>query len=130
MSDLYPISVHPDSKAQKQQIEAQAEKHDESVSEYCLMAIEQRVAREMEAERLDDLEITTQLKDLKTAVTADIAAATDVSINQEPYYEVALWDLLASEFSSEERRQAMQKAPDKVNEQLEKLAEKESGDDQ
>ena len=129
MSDLPPISVHPDSKAQVQQIRTQAEKHDESVSEYCLMAIEQRIDRETEAERLDELDIETQLDDLKTAITTDIAAATDLTIDQGPYYEVALWDLLASEYSSEERRQAMQKAPNKVNEQLEKLSEKESGDD-
>jgi len=130
MSKPNPISVHPDSKAQKQQIVAQARKHDESVSEYCLMAIEQRIAQETEAERVDELELETRLEDLKKGITQDIAAATDIDPRQEDCYEVALWELLAHGYSPERRRKAMEKAPDKFEEQFENIVEKELGDEQ
>lgn len=94
------------------------------------MAIEQRIARETEAERLDDFAIEARLENLKTAITTDIEAATDINTQQEYCYEVALWELLADGYASDRRRQAMQKAPDKLDEQLEKLAEKESGEEQ
>lgn len=129
MSDLPPISVHPDSKAQVQQIKAQARKHDESVSEYCLMAIEQRIARETEAERLDELDIETQLEDLQAAIIGDIRNATDIDTEQEFYYEIALWKLLGTDHSSETRRQAISGAPDQLDTDLERLAAKEGGDD-
>lgn len=128
MSDVNPISVHPDSAAQKQQIVSQARKHDQSVSEYCLMAIEQRIARETEAERLDDLDIDSQLDELKRDVTEDIAAAIEVNTQQEVLYEIALWDLLSSDYSEEECREAIANAPDKLDRELENMAEKMDGD--
>jgi hypothetical protein len=129
MSNLPPISVHPDSEAQVQQIKAQARKHDESVSEYCLMAIEQRIARETEAERLDELNIGTRLDDLQTAIIEDIQDATDIETEQELCYEIALWKLFGTDHSREMRRQAMEEAPDQLDKDLERLAAKEGGDD-
>lgn len=129
MSELNPISVHPDSKAQKQQIRSQARKHDESVSEYCLKAIEYRLAREMESERLDELEIEPRLEDLKTSITQEIAAAMDTSTHQELCYEVAVWKLLGNDYSRESRHQAMKGAPDLLEKDLERMAEKEGGED-
>jgi len=129
MSEPTPISIYPDNAAQRQQIVSQARKHDESISEYCLMAIEQRIAREAEAERLDDLDLHAELDDLKTGLTADIEAAMAVDTRQERFYEVALWSLLGNDFSSEERREAMQDAPDKLEHVLEMLAAEEEADD-
>lgn len=128
MSDVNPISVHPDSGAQKQQIVAQARKHDESVSEYCLTAIERRIARETEDERLEDLDIDSRLDELKADITEDIAAATEVGTQQEALYEIALWDLLSSDYSEEECREAIANAPDKLDRELEKMAEKSDGE--
>lgn len=129
MSDVNPISVHPDSAAQKQQIVSQARKHDQSVSEYCLMAIEQRIARETEAERLDDLDIDSQLDDLKTDITAEISTATDIDTRQESLYGIALWELLGSEHSQEERSQAVKEAAGTLEDDLANLAAKDEGDD-
>lgn len=129
MSETTRITIYPDNDAQKQRIEAQAEKHDQSVSEYCLLAIEQRIAREAESERLDDLDLDSQLDELKATITADIAEATDVTTQQECYYEVALWELLGSEYSQEERLEAMRGAPDQLETDLEKLADKEGGEE-
>jgi len=129
MSEPTPISIYPDNAAQRQQIVSQARKHDESISEYCLMAIEQRIAREAESERLDDLDLHAELDDLKTGLTADIEAAMAVDTRQERFYEVALWSLLGNDFSSEERREAMQDAPDKLEHVLEMLAAEEEADD-
>ena len=128
MSDLNPISVHPDSKDQKEQIRTQAHENDESVSEYCLRAIEQRLAREMESERIDEVEIESRLEFLKSSITEDITAATDIGTFQESCYEVALWKLLGNEYSRESRRQAMKGAPELLDEDLERMAEKEGGD--
>jgi len=128
MSDVNPISVHPDNAAQKQQIVSQARKQDQSVSEYCLMAIEQRIARETEDERLDELDVDSRLDELKTDITEDIAAAMDVSTHQEDLYEIALWDLLSSDYSEEECREAVANAPDKLDRELEKMAEKTDGE--
>ena len=129
MSEPTPISIYPDNAAQRQQIVSQARKHDESISEYCLMAVEQRIAREAESERLDDLDLHAELDDLKTGLTADIEAAMAVDTRQERFYEVALWSLLGNDFSGEERREAMQDAPDKLGHVLEMLAAEEEADD-
>lgn len=128
MSDLTPISVHPDSAEQKQQIIAQAHKQDESVSEYCLLAIERRIAEETEGERLDDLDVDSPLEELKETIAADVAAATDVDMRQDPLYGIALWNLLAKERSEEERRQALKEAPDKLSRELENITDKEWGE--
>lgn len=94
------------------------------------MAIEQRIARETQDERFDDLEGETRLEELKTATIQDIAAATEIDTRQRDCYEVALWELLADEYSSERRRRAIEKAPDKLDEQFESIAEKELGEEQ
>ncbi|MBX0288530.1 hypothetical protein EGH22_19555 [Halomicroarcula sp. F28] len=128
MSETPHISIYPDNIAQKQRIEAQADKHDTSVSEYCLMAIEQQIAREAEAERIDDLDIESRLDELQTDITAEVSTATDINTQQESLYGIALWELLGSEFSGKERTQALKKAPATLEEELEGLAEKEGGD--
>lgn len=129
MSNPNPISVHPDSAAQKQQIISQARKHDESVSEYCLMAIEQRIARETEAERIDDLDIESQLNELKSTVTSEVAAVTELDTRQEASYGTALWNLLGSDYSEKERKQAVSDAVETLENDVENLAEKKGGED-
>jgi len=129
MSDVNPISVHPDSAAQKQQIVSQARKHDESVSEYCLTAIEQRIARETEDERLNDLDIDSRLDELKTDITTEVSTAIDVDTRQESLYGIALWELLGSNQFEEERSQAVKEAAGTLEEDLANLAEKDGSDD-
>ena len=129
MSETIRITIYPDNEAQKHRIEAQAEKHDQSVSEYCLLAIEQRIAREAESERLDDLDLDSELDKLKATITEDIEAATEIETRQEFCYEIALWELLGNDYSREERRQAMAQAPDRLDDDLERLANKEGGDE-
>jgi len=128
MSETTHISIYPDNEAQKQRIESQAEKHDKSVSEYCLQAIEQRIAREAESERLDNLELDSELDELKATILKDIEAATDIETRQEFCYEIALWELLGNEYSREKRRQAMSRAPDRMADDLKRLAKKEGAD--
>lgn len=128
MSRPNPISVHPDSKAQKQQIVSQARKQDESVSEYLLRAGEQRMARESEDEFVEELEIESRLDELKADFTEDIASAGDVSTQQESLYGIALWELLSSEYSEEDCREAIAEAPDKFDREMERVAETEGGD--
>lgn len=129
MSERPHISIYPDNEAQKRRIEAQARKHDESIAEYCLKLIEQGIAREAEAERLDDVELESRLDDLQATITADIAAATEISTKQELCYEVALWELFGRDYSQEERQRALQGAPEKLEEDLAKVAEKDEGDE-
>jgi hypothetical protein len=129
MSETTHISIYPDNKAQKQRIESQAEKHEQSVSEYCLVAIEQRIAREAESERLDDLDLDSELGELKATILEDIQAATGIETRQEFCYEIALWELLGNDYSREKRRQAMSQAPDRLDDDLERLANKEGGDE-
>lgn len=130
MSETPHISIYPDSQAQKQRIESLADKHNMSVSEYCLMAIERQNAQESEAERVDEMDIETRLEDLKTSITQDIEAVMDIDLRQEDCYEVALWELLAHGYSPERRRKAMEKAPDTLDKQFESIAEKELGGEQ
>jgi len=129
MSKPNPISVHPDSEAQKQQIVSQARKQDESISEYLLTAVEQRMARETEAERVDELEIDSQLDELKERITQGVSTATDVDTHQEPLYGIALWELLAGEHSEEKRQQAIQDAHDTLAGDLKGLDNKRDGGD-
>jgi len=128
MSNPNPISAHPDSEAQKQQIITQARKQDESVSEFLLTAAEQRMARETEAEFVEELEIESRLDELKTDFTEDIASAGDLSTQQEPLYGIALWELLSSEYSEEACREAIAEAPDKFDRELERMTETEGGE--
>jgi hypothetical protein len=129
MSETTRITIYPDNDAQKQRIEAQAEQHGQSVSEYCLLAIEQRIAREAESERLDDLDLDSELDELKATIVKDIEAATEIETRQEVCYEIAIWELLGNDHSREERRQAMAQAPDRLDDDLERLANKEGGDE-
>jgi hypothetical protein len=128
MSDTTHISIYPDNEAQKQRIEAQARKHNKSVSEYCLMAIEQQIAREAEAERLDELNIESQLDELKETITTDISEATAVTSQQECYYEVALWELFGNGYPQEDRLEAMEGAPEQLKQDLAKMADKKDGE--
>jgi len=129
MSDPSPISIYPDNAAQRQLIVSWAEKNDESVSEFCLRAIEERLARDTESEDTDDLDVDEPLDDLKAEFLADLESATEADINGQFYPEIALWLLLGNEYSSEERRQAMKEAPDTMREKLAAITEKEEGDD-
>ena len=129
MSERPHISIYPDNEAQKRRIEAQARKHNESISEYCLRVIEQGIAREAEAERLEDVALESRLDELKATISADISAVTEISTKQECCYEIALWELCAREYSQEERQQALQGAPEKLEDDLAKVADKDGGDE-
>ncbi|MDS0261912.1 hypothetical protein NDI56_21125 [Haloarcula sp. S1CR25-12] len=129
MSDPNPISIYPDNAAQRQLIVSWAQKNDESVSEFCRKAIEERLARDTESEAPNELDVDEPMDDLKTEFLADLEEATEVDIHEQFYPEVALWLLLSNDYSGEERRQAMKEAPDTMREKLAALTENEEGDE-
>lgn len=110
---------------QKSRIESQADKNGESVSEFCLKAAEQRIARERQDEREAELDLDTRLEQLKEEFVTDVESAVDPTTRQERLYEIALWELLSNDFSQEEQVEALERAPDKLEQGLEKLEEKE-----
>ena len=93
------------------------------------MAIERQNALEAETERIDDMDLESRLDELRTAITADISSATEISTQQESLYGIALWNLLGSAHSEEERLDALKQAPATLDEELEGLTQKEAGDD-
>lgn len=113
---------------QEKQIVKQAKKADEEVSEYILKAVEQRISRELQEQRAEEVNLGAELDYIADAVTEEVAEATDVDTNQELYYSVALWDLISSEFPADKRAAAMDSAPEKVREQVEKIRNKEDAE--
>jgi hypothetical protein len=113
---------------QKQQIVTQAKKQDENVSEFCLKAVEQRLARELQDQRVNELGLGTEFEQLTETITSEVEGVTDVETRQELYYSVALWELVSSEYPAEKRAKAMEKAPQKLAENTANLREKEAGD--
>jgi hypothetical protein len=141
MGNANPISLYPENPAQREQIVAQATKQDETVSEYCLKAAKQRLARELQ-DQDDDLVVTSavdqrtdshtlsvQFEALATDVTEEVARATDVDTQPELVYTVALWELLAGEFSNEQRASALAAAPDILDQRVAELRQQ-GGEDQ
>jgi len=112
---------------QKQQIVTQAKKQGENLSEFCLKAVEQRLARELQDQRVDELGFGTEFEQLTETITSEVEAVTDIETRQELYYSVALWELISSEYPSEKRAKAMEKAPQKLTQNIANLREKEAG---
>lgn len=133
MGDAQPISLYPDNPAQREQIVRQANKQDETLSEYCLKATKQRLSRELQDQdddlavtsavdqRTDSYTLSAQFEALATDVTEEIASATDIDTQSEQVYTLALWELLASEFSSEQRASALAAASDILDQRLTEL---------
>ena len=128
MSDAQPISLYPESPLQREQIIEQANKQGENISEYCLEATRQRIIRERQGIQGTGIDLAAQLEALADDVTAEIAAVTDAETPGELVYLVALWELVSSEYPSEERAQAMDQAPDILAQQVAALREH-RGDD-
>lgn len=123
MSDTQTITLKA-TPEQKQQIVRQANKQDEDISEFVLKAAEQRISREVQTERVDELGVDSQLQEMADAVKTEIVSATDIDTQQEFYYEVALWELISSEYTAEECAAAMDTVPEKIEEGIEELRQK------
>jgi uncharacterized protein (DUF1778 family) len=113
---------------QKRQIKHQADENGESVSRFCLKAAEQRIARERQDEREAELGLETRLERLNDEFVSQMGSAVDPTTRQERLYEIALWELLTNDFSKEEQVEALERAPEKLDQGLEKLQNKESDD--
>lgn len=111
---------------QRTQIVKQAHKADEDISEYILKAAEERISRELQQQRADELGLGSELDDIADAVTPAVTGATEIDTTQELYYSVALWDLISAEFSAGRRAAAMEAAPEKMREQVENIRNKEN----
>ena len=121
------ISLYP-SAEQKEQIETQADKHDESLSQYCLEAVEQRIAREVRDETAADASVEERVAGLVSDVQRDVESVIDPTPDQELLYEIALWELLSSEYSKEDQEKALKSAANKFEKELENLAAKRGED--
>ncbi|MFC7078074.1 hypothetical protein [Haloarcula halophila] len=113
---------------QKEQIEIQASKHGQTVSKYCLEAVEQRIAREVRDERADEVSIEDRIETLVSDVQKNIDSVIDPAPEQELLYEIALWQLLSSEYSAEQRQDALESGAEKFEKELENLATKRGED--
>jgi len=128
MGDTQPISLYPESPLQREQIVEQANKQGENISEYCLEATRQRIIREQQGIHGTGMNLAAQLEALANDVTAEIDAVTDAETPGELVYLVALWELVSSEYPSEERAQAIDQAPEILAQQVAAL--REHGDDE
>lgn len=117
------ISLYP-SDEQREQIERQADKHDESLSQYCLKAVEQRIAREVRDEKAADTSFEDRVTALVSDVQQDVETVIDPAPEQELLYEIALWELLSSDYSKEDQQEALESAANQFEKELEKLAAK------
>ncbi|GCF15988.1 hypothetical protein Harman_39230 [Haloarcula mannanilytica] len=118
MSESITLSM---SAEKKKQIVTQAEKNDETITQFLLKAAEQRISRELQEQRATELGIEQELQDLADSVTDEVSAATDVDTDQELCHIVALWELISSEYDPEKRAAAMEEAPEKLQEQVAKI---------
>lgn len=123
MSDAQPISLYPESPLQREQIVEQANKQGENISEYCLEATRQRIIRERQGIQGTGMDLAAQLEALTSDVTAEIATVTGAETPGELVYLVALWELVSSEYPSEERAQAIGQAPEILAQQVTALRE-------
>ncbi len=110
----------------KKQIVTQAEKNDETVTQFLLKAAEQRISRELQEQRANELGVADELQDLADSVTGEVSAATDIDTDQELCHTVALWELISSKYDADTRAAAMEEAPEKLQEQVAKVG---GGDD-
>ena len=105
----------------KKQIVTQAEKNDETVTQFVLKAAEQRISRELQEQRANELGVADELQDLADSVTGEVSAATDIDTDQELCHTVALWELISSKYDADTRAAAMEEAPEKLEEQVAKV---------
>ncbi|EMA25709.1 plasmid mobilization protein [Haloarcula argentinensis] len=110
---------------QRKEIVKQANKAGEGVSEYILKATERRISRELQEQRAGELNLGSELEYIADAVVEDVEEATNVDTDQELFYSVALWDLISSEFPAERRATAMEEATGKLEEEVERIRNKE-----
>jgi uncharacterized protein (DUF1778 family) len=122
MSNPISIRVNPE---EREQIVRQAQKVDEDLSEYMLKATEQRIARELQDQRAEELSLEPELEQIAESVTEQVSKAADIETTEELAYEVALWDLVSTDYSSEERAIAMDEATDKLQEEVANVRNKE-----
>jgi len=113
------------SEEERKQIVRQAQKVDEDLSEYILKATEQRIARELQDQRAEELSLEPELEQVAESVTEQVSKAADIETTEELVYEVALWDLISTDYSSEERAIAMDEATDKLQEEVDNVRNKE-----
>ncbi|GGM50429.1 hypothetical protein [Haloarcula argentinensis] len=118
MSESITFSM---SAEKKKQIVTQAEKNDETVTQFLLKAAEQRISRELQEQRANELGVEQELQELADSVTEEVSAATDVDTDQELSHIVALWELISSEYDADTRAAAMEEAPEKLQEQVAKI---------
>ncbi|RLM33133.1 hypothetical protein [Haloarcula sp. Atlit-120R] len=122
MNDIISLRM---SEEERDQIVRQARKVDEDLSEYILKATEQRIARELHDQRAEELGLEPELEQIAESVTEQVNKAADVETTEELAYEVALWDLISTDYSSEERAIAMDEATDKLQEEVDNVRNKE-----
>jgi Na+/phosphate symporter len=109
---------------ERKQIVRQAQKADEDLSEYIRKATEQRIARELQDQRTEELSLASELEQVADEVTAVVSKAADIETTEELAYEVALWDLISTEYPSEKRAVAMEEATEKLQEEVENVRNK------
>ncbi|MFB9812644.1 hypothetical protein [Haloarcula sebkhae] len=122
MSDVISLRL---SEEERDQIVRQARKVDEGLSEYILKATEQRIARELQDQRATELGVQPELEQIAESVTEEVSKAADIETTEELAYEVALWDLVSTDYPSEERAIAMEEAADKLQEEVANVRNKE-----
>ncbi|KAA9404545.1 hypothetical protein EGO51_18745 [Haloarcula hispanica] len=122
MNDIISLRM---SEKERDQIVRQARKVDEDLSEYILKATEQRIARELHDQRAEELGLEPELEQIAESVTEQVNKAADIETTEELAYEVALWDLISTDYSSEERAIAMDEATDKLQEEVDNVRNKE-----
>lgn len=111
---------------QKDRIEQRAQQCGVSVSEYCLEAVEQRIARELQQKRMSDIGIEDRIDELNEELNNRTTRICGGSTDQERLYGTALWELLSDEFSREARKESMKSASNKLDKGIKKLQKNES----
>ncbi|WP_135305975.1 hypothetical protein [Haloarcula amylovorans] len=111
--------------AQKEMIERMADRQGMTVSEYCVAALDMQLARDVRSERISKTELEQHLDEMEQAVLDEIATTFSPSTDEEEFYEVALWDLLGTNHSSEAQADALANASDRLDTGLEKLHQRE-----
>ncbi|MFC7078333.1 plasmid mobilization protein [Haloarcula halophila] len=109
---------------QKEQIEQRAQQCGVSVSEYCLEAVEQRIARELQQKRMSDIGVENRIDEINEELNNRADRIFGGSTDQEQLYGIALWELLSGEFSRETRKESMKSASNKLDKGIKKLQKK------
>ncbi|QIO25003.1 hypothetical protein [Haloarcula sp. JP-L23] len=110
---------------QKEMIDQMADKRDMSLSQYCVLALDRQLARDVRLERISETDLDQQLEQMQDEVLDEIESTFAPSTEEEQFYGVALWNLLSSEHPSEAQADAMSNASEQLDRGLEKLRQKE-----